>query len=65
MLIRDCDSFKCCRQPRQAVRYVKDEQVQVIYNGVDNAVYQVMDAIQSVTSLVSHRMPWLLEWLVE
>ena len=24
--------------------YVKDDQVQVIYNGVDNAVYQVMDA---------------------
>ena len=25
-------------------RFVKDDQVQVIYNGVDNAVYQVMDA---------------------
>ena len=25
-------------------RFVKNEQVQVIYNGVDNAVYQVMDA---------------------
>ena len=25
-------------------RFVKDDQVQVIYNGVDNAVYQMMDA---------------------
>ena len=25
-------------------RYVKDDQVQVIYNGVDNAVYQLIDA---------------------
>ena len=25
-------------------RFVKDDQVQVIYNGVDNAIYQVMDA---------------------
>ena len=28
----------------KAVSFCKDDQVQVIYNGVDNAVYQVMDA---------------------
>ncbi len=41
------------------------ERRQVIYNSVDNAVYQVMDASAVRDQFASHRMPWLLEWLVE
>ena len=46
-------------------RFVKDDQVQVIYNGVDNAVYHVMDAsaVRDQFGIAQDSL-WLSVWLV-
>ena len=46
-------------------RFVKNDQVQVIYNGVDNAVYHEMDASAVRDQFGIAQDALLSEWLVE